>query len=620
MSKTLVRLAPLCAALALLLTVPAAGERALGSGDATWTARDAQTEWLLNDGLLADLGLVIESTEPSVLTDDGTRRFRFDAPPPSGLLFRTRDGIFDDLAGGRLVHRGGIELSWPGGSVSLVDFVAQPGPAPQTLEIRDTSGALILVADHMHFSFDPESGRLSMFNLDLRLSAPFAARLGEPRHAGLPIGQMRVDSALDAPVGFVPGEAGCSNPVWDADVDVGLLDMSSVTQTARQAGVRVAVTPSATLINLGTADVPWYGKFSGTFPPYNNDQHPFLIWNMFRISDGVIQQIGVSPLKHAFLTINSGCSCSSGNILWAPIGGPDHPTVGCTDTYGTGTNSSRGSLTERHEINPFTGIWKRCGSIFDPDCDGNQNTPPTNGDFDRRMAVAESDLQVAGAEYYVEAWYVVREDIDIFNTMGYRKVNPVLAGSTWSFNTQTPLISGPVINRWVDPAAPDAGTQNVVADTGEGHLQLAVRATDLGGGQWRYEYALQNHDFDRQLESFSVPLSSSGGAPSDPPTLGDAIDLVFADADVDPANDWSAATEGGMVTWTAPDAESGLDWGRLYRFGFTSSTPPTNTTASYGILEGGGSGTIATLAPGSADLFADGFETGDTSAWSSVVE
>ena len=33
------------------------------------------------------------------------------------------------------------------------------------------------------------------------------------------------------------------------------------------------------------ADIPWYTKFSGSFPPYGNDQHPFLIWNMRKPGD-----------------------------------------------------------------------------------------------------------------------------------------------------------------------------------------------------------------------------------------------------------------------------------------------------------------------------------------------
>ena len=605
----------LCCLVSLLCAVPL-----LAQQDVTWTARDAETQLLFNHELLADLAITLQSSAPSSLAH-GVRTFTFNAPAPSGLLFRTRDGDFDDLVGGQLVHRGGFTLSWAGGKASLVDFTLRPGPEPKTLEILDTEGRVIFIADHMHFSFEPESERLSMSNLDLRLSRDFAQRIGEPRHARLPVGQMFVNTVLDTPVGYEPTLGTCSGPVWTADVDVGLLDMSSVSQTVREAGTRVAVTPSASLINLGTADVPWNSKLSGTFPPYNNDQHPFLVWNMYRLADGVLQQIGVSPLKHAFFTVNSGCSCSGGHILWAANGSPNHPTTPCTDTYGTGTNSNRGNLTERHEINPYTGIWTSCGSIFDPNCDGILDTPPIQGNFDRRMAVAESALQVAGAEYFMEAWYIVRDDINIFNTMGYRQVTPQLSGNTWSFAAVTPLIAGPVLNRWVDPAAPDPGTQTVALDTGEGHLQLSVRTTNLGGNLYRYEYALMNYDLDRQLSSFSIPLPTAGGAATG--RFGEGAttsDPEFADADVDPANDWPATIGATAITWTAPNADSGHDWGRLYRFGITVNAPPIAGDTTYTILEGaGGTGTLPTLVPGSLEIFKDGFESGGTVGWSSVV-
>ena len=43
-------------------------------------------------------------------------------------------------------------------------------------------------------------------------------------------------------------------------------------------------------------------------------------------------------------------------------------------------------------------------------------------------------------------------------------------------------------------------------DTASGRLKVAVRATDLGEGQWRYDYAVMNLDFDPRVAAFSVPL------------------------------------------------------------------------------------------------------------------
>ena len=70
-----------------------------------------------------------------------------------------------------------------------------------------------------------------------------------------------------------------------------------------------------------------------------------------------------------------------------------------------------------------------------------------------------------------------------------------------------------MIDQWVNPAAPGPNAQSVLVDTGHGRLKIAVRATHLGGGQWRYEYAVMNFDFDARVKSFSVPLPP-GAAPT----------------------------------------------------------------------------------------------------------
>ncbi|MDW8479492.1 MAG: hypothetical protein RML12_06195 [Xanthomonadales bacterium] len=72
-----------------------------------------------------------------------------------------------------------------------------------------------------------------------------------------------------------------------------------------------------------TADVPWVRKF--TVSPWNypypgNDQHPYLVWNLYRIRDGRLEQIGASGVKHAFYTINwycapGACGAGGGQIL-----------------------------------------------------------------------------------------------------------------------------------------------------------------------------------------------------------------------------------------------------------------------------------------------------------------
>jgi hypothetical protein len=100
-------------------------------------------------------------------------------------------------------------------------------------------------------------------------------------------------------------------------------------------------------------------------------------------------------------------------------------------------------------------------------------------------------------------------------------------------------------------------------------MKLAVRATDLGGGQWRYDYALMNLDFDPRVKMFSVPL---------PP--GAAVtDVGFHDADEDPENDW-ILTIGRRVAWRAPSDAATQDWSTLLSFHFTINAAPTAVDGS----------------------------------------
>src|SRR5690606_29786942 len=99
---------------------------------------------------------------------------------------------------------------------------------------------------------------------------------------------------------------------------------------------------------------------------------------------------------------------------------------------------------------------------------------------------------------------------------------------------------------------------NVELDTPEGRAKLAVRATDLGNGTWRYDYALHNLDFSRAVMQGSEPnlrvLSSTGFDRFSLPVPSDATitDLWFSDGDLDAGNDWIASSTGGQLSWTAP--------------------------------------------------------------------
>jgi hypothetical protein len=545
------------AAVWLVLTA-VAGASTAAPREERWPVRSAAGRIAFHIELARDLGI---GAGPQATADaDGRLGVAFSAAGDLELL--ASGSVFRDLAGGELLLESGAAIRLGRTDVPLKGATLRRGLEPRTLALLGADGAPLFSGDHMHSTVDRAAHRLRLFNVDLRLTPESARLLGHERFAGMAVAVLELAAPVSIAEGAMeePGGA-CASPTWGAPSnDVALIHIEFVQQMAREGAFpdgRIAIAPSATLKNVGSTDVPWYGKFTGPFPPYGNDQHPFLVWNMYRVANGAIEQIGVSPLKHAFFAVNRECGCPGGNILWAT----------CEDIYGTGTNDSINNLGPRHEVTARSGVWERCWSLFDPDCDGVQNgIPPRASPMDRRMAVAESDLQTPGATYYLDAWYLVRDDVDIFNNMGWRRVIPT-PGSTWTFGLGTTFTTGPVIDQWVDPAAPGPNAQSVLLDTRFGRLKVAVRATDLGGGRWRYEYALMNFDFDPRVKSFSVPL----------PPGAMLTDIGFHDPDANPATDWPATVAGGRITWLAPSSQAtaAQDYGTLFNFRFTANAAPS---------------------------------------------
>jgi hypothetical protein len=364
--------------------------------------------------------------------------------------------------------------------------------------------------------------------------------------------------------------------------------------------------------------------FSAPAPPYGNDQHPMLVWNLYRVAaDGSLRQLAASGVKHAFNTINKTCGCS------------DHTNSfpGCEDSYSQTSNDIDAQTTPnylgpRSEIVPAAGVWGRCQSVFDKNCDGFQDADAgAQNDFQYRLVVRESEITAAlqaGAQFYFEYWYVVRDQANIYNAMGHRPLtfSKLLAsdGSYLWDTTPGAFVSGPVINRWVDPASPPAGTMNSEISTREGHARIAVRARALGGGVYRYDYAVMNLDFARGVidpahaaEPDMHVLSADGFSRLTIP-VGAAVTLgnvVFNDADSDAGNDWSVSRDAEGLHWQAPSGQA-LNWGTLYRFSFDANHAPQAASARLGVATAGdpASYTGGVLAPFDDAIFRDGFEGG----------
>lgn len=594
----------------------------LGGGPAfagEWLAGDAVLELRPNHRLLAERGLGLRLA-------DGHALDVLSLELSGTLAYERSGGKLGALVASRWQAARSLAFTHGGRTRVLRGWRAIPVANATALDIVDASGAVWLHLDHAHFDIDNGTWRFALEDMDFRIGPALAAWTGGKVEPGLAIGAAR----LEAPV-RLQGAGGdiaksCQSLHWPGETgyvgDVELTDIDTLQAECNgpcdglgsNAQALVKLTPSVDLKNFGTADMPWIRKFiisPYSYPYPGNDQHPFLIWNVYREdADGALTQIARSGAKHAFSTQNtgSGCNCPVHNVL-APL---------CEDNYGVFTNDNVLHLGPRAEVLARTGQWGRCGSIFDPDCDGVEN-PTATGPFGLRAAVPEAALAPTlhpGASYFLEAWYVVRDDADIYNSMGYGRFNPQWSGTAWQISLSAAHAAGPLIDRWVDPVLPGPGRANVERVTSEGRFKLAVRTQDLGNGRTRYDYALMNFELSRPATKGQEPnlrvVSNRGIAAFVVPLrAGVTVEgLAFADGD-EAAGDWTAVVSPGVeVRWTAPGGNT-LDWGSMYRFSLIADAAPQTSRAETVMAEAGTPMhyVVDTLAPGPANrLFADGME------------
>lgn len=392
--------------LGLLLANAAGAASPNGEVDSKVTSADHQTltvwggsidiAWV--DGPMGLLGL---SAEPSANVRPNSDQPQFDTvhlQQLAGLQIRVSGLNFEGFEGGQLQANGGYLLKATGGlfphDIDLRNFTLRPrADNPYQLDVVSADGKAWFYIDRMMYKIEGGSAPLMIVRaMDLRVTAEAAEMAGRPQLAGYVVAAMEMGSriatdsvVLPLPEGSSkwPGMPAPSGGTYEADVFMETFNSQWMRATGADgpgnADGIVVYAPSSTLRNnrangsrtetipgdnLGTsdsvwtADVVWNTKFTTPTAPYNNDQHPYLIWNLYRInSDGSLEQVAQSGVKHAFLTINSTCdeNPQNGHILGR----------GCGDTYGTGNNDSTGALGPRSEIIPASGLWGRCGSVYD---------------------------------------------------------------------------------------------------------------------------------------------------------------------------------------------------------------------------------------------------------------
>ncbi len=344
-------------------------------------------------------------------------------------------------------------------------------------------------------------------------------------------------------------------------------------------------------------------------------QHPVIAQNMYRLKDGVLQQVGMAWVKHGFCAVQQDTGCG---VCQNPF--PvclNYLAPGCSDPYSVNLNANSQLLGPRSEVNATTGAFAWPHSVAEG------STPST---IRSRIQVAETDIlpaMNAGARWFVEGQYIHPQDaaagaannnvsyreLDIAN-FGFMPNTPVdFVGST------TPMTT--MIEGWaaIDPSVSMAHVD--ATGEGGGRFIVASRVSDIGDGDWRYDYAVYNMNCDRSAGSFTVPV----------PSGVHVSDLGFHDVDyhsgeaIDSA-DWAGAEGSGAVTWatedfaTMPNANA-IRWGTMYNFSFIATAPPVEAMGTIGLFKPGALASVSGMiqAPGEApcvaDFNGDGFVNGD---------
>ncbi len=364
-----------------------------------------------------------------------------------------------------------------------------------------------------------------------------------------------------------------------------------------------------TSCNLGTTPLTWIDEGSSVL-------YPVISQNLYRLSNGRFEQVGQSWLKHGFCALN-GNVCATCSSQSNPA--CDYLMPGCSDPYGSSLNGSQGGLGPKREVNSTTGAFPSSWNGASIPLAGD-----ASGTLTKRLIVRDSDLATAGAQYFISSTYVHAEDAAAGtddNNQSYRSVNVGAAPARDLILTSTTQRGKAAIYAWkelgtVSTADDDAAVNISTADVpSDGRYLVGAKVIDLGSGNYRYEYAVQNHNSDRAARAFRIPIPAGAVLTS----------TYFNDVEYsnDPSGtgydgaDWTITNAGGFVTFEATQAYPGgpnpsslptnalanaLRWDTIYNFSFTTNVAPTNGLAEIGLFKPGVGDaiTVATTIPSGA--------------------
>jgi hypothetical protein len=479
------------------------------------------------------------------------------------------------------------------------------------MAVRDGKTGFVFFNIEGHlYDYDPAAHSFSLKDGRLLISEEFANKLGRPADAGSIAGGISIATTMypieittvvngETQSVTLPARGGGApnDPTSVPGPDVIVGEIPSMAQFG-SSGTQVGLGVGTTSCNNGTVDLNWFA-----LPQVD---HPVIPQNLFRMSGGAsnterFEQIGQSWLKHAFTAL-TGNACGFG---CNGVGG-SHLGVGCSDPYGASLNASQSGLGSRAWVNPFTGVFPSSAA---------SHSGHTHSGTTHRVLVEMSDLsttQNPGATYFAEAQYVTPHEYawcqshagecNMYNNASYRQFS--VSGTT-SFTFTA--VGGTVRTAAALTAWTGATINTIEPDPGvDGRAFIAYKVTGPVAGVWHYEYALNNQNLDRAIQSFGVPLGSGVTvsnvgfhAPINHPGIandGTQGDLGYSN------NPWTASQNAGLLTWSSETFAQNqnanvLRWGTLYNYRFDSNRPPQAANATIGFFKTGVPITVAIQGP-----------------------
>ena len=410
--------------------------------------------------------------------------------------------------------------------------------------------------------------------------------------------------AVAAPAAFAQG------------ADVTVFNFPDVTSYGPQDGF-MGYSIGTRSCNRGDTPLHWCDE-ANCAPGATPTDHPVIIQNLYRIKSGRFEQIGMAWLKHGFFAENhfdAACTGSHGQTCdgAGPYGG-DQLMVGCTDPYVASLYNSARPLGLRSEVNSASGEF--------PFPYGSQ--PGPYAPYSQRVKVDVDDVdptQNAGAVYLAEGHYIAPDDAAAgngLNNASCRQVN--FAGSPGYSMSMTGSFFEKIsaVERWaaIDPEV-EIVDVDVPGSSPIERFHVARKVTEPSPGEWHYEYAVHNLNSDRSARRLALDFPD-GTAISNPGFS--APD--YHSGEVYSSADWSSAIDAptSTVSWStstyAVDVNANaLRYATAYSFWFDADAPPGATDHELELFKPG-SPTSVTF---EFFLFADGFESSDTSHWSPVA-